>query len=50
MVPIGHRNFTAMFHANEIYELKNLFSHSIEGKDPLNLIKLDKIDAQLSLN
>ncbi len=50
MVPIGHNNFTAMFNKNEIYELKNLFQSSMNQQEYSEIISLDKIDAELSIN
>jgi hypothetical protein len=50
MVPIGHNNFMAMFHAPEVYELKALFRNIKKKAGPFNLIKLEHFEAQLSLN
>ncbi len=50
MVPIGHRNFTAMFHTSEIYELKELFKKMKRDTNRLELIGLDNIESHSSLN
>lgn len=50
MVPIGHRNFTAMFNAYEISEFKSLFNNISKRNNEFELIKFRKIEAQLSVN
>ncbi len=50
MVPIGHRNFTIMFHSNEIYEIKELFGNHKTKSNYSEMIALNSIEADLSLN
>lgn len=50
MIPIGHKNFTAMFHAAEIYELKELFKKTRNRYNEDDLIKLKEIESGLNFN
>lgn len=50
LVPIGHKNFTAMFHKAEIYELKQLFRKIRKGYKGTELIELKEIETSMCLN
>jgi hypothetical protein len=50
MVPMGHKNFSALFHATEINELKEMFKNLKGFTVKSNTIKLDKITPHISLN
>ena len=50
MVPIGHRNFTALFNIEEIYELKSLFLSIQQHKQNNEFLNTKNIEARLSIN
>ena len=50
MVPIGHRNFTAMFNSEEIHELKFMFRNANRNNKDSEFIGLNQMDSKLSLN
>jgi hypothetical protein len=50
MVPIGHRNFTAMFNTEEIYEIKNMFTGIKQQNVGISFIDANKIFVKPCLN
>lgn len=50
LVPIGHKNFTAMFSAEEIHEIKSMMLNMFKGKKEMEFIKLDKLSGKFNLN
>jgi hypothetical protein len=51
IIPIGHHSFKALFHIEEIYELKAMLRKANLGEqEKYPLIGIKKIDVQLSMN
>jgi hypothetical protein len=50
MVPIGHKNFTALFSSEEISEIKILFGRSTHQQGENDFLNFDAIEGNLSLN
>ena len=48
-VPIGHRNFTTVFHKQEILELKRLLGHS-SGTHNFEFLGVRNLEMDLSMN
>ena len=50
MVPIGHRNFTTMFHVSEAHEIKRLLKGVNKVAQKLSLLAVDRFGEELILN